>query len=92
MEDYEGRVLSVAEELEVTRSGYQAACEEIAQLKEQLLAMGVLQDQHQLLQQEVGVVTWKGCGQIEGVWSHRRGVVLGCSPSLAPLPTNLHPH
>ena len=65
MEDYEGRVLSVAEELEATRAGYQGACEEIAQLKEQLLSMGVLQDQQQLLQQEVG-----GCGCAgEGVWS-----------------------
>ncbi len=60
VEDYEGRVLSVAEELEATRSSYQGACEEIAHLKEQLLAMGVLQDQHHLLQQEVGVAQGVG--------------------------------
>lgn len=61
MGGYEGRVQSLAEELEVTRSSYQHACEEIARLKEQLASLDSLQEQQQLLAQEVGVATTMHC-------------------------------
>lgn len=64
VEEYEGRVQSLVEDLEVTGSNYQSACEEIAELKEQLDAAGSLQDQYQFLEQEVGdggvVCKWVG--------------------------------
>ncbi len=51
--EFEGRVQSLAEELEFTRSNYENACQEITDLKDELVALGNVQDQQQLLVQEV---------------------------------------
>ena len=59
---YEGRVQSLAEELEATKSGYTEACEEVTALKEQLASLTSAHDQQHLLVQEVGVAYRKsGC-------------------------------
>lgn len=58
--EFEGRVQSLVEELEFTRSNYKIACKEIAELKEELMSLGNEQEQQQLLVLEVrrvGVVS-----------------------------------
>lgn len=53
VKEYEGRVLSLQEELEFTRSSYSIACQEIIDMKDELVSLGSLQDQQKLLVLEV---------------------------------------
>ena len=57
--EYEGRLQSLQEELELTRSSYDSACQEIMDLKDELASLESVQEQQQLLVLEVrGVVWW----------------------------------
>lgn len=53
VEDYEGRVQSLAQDLEMTKSNYHDACREIAELQEKVEAQESDQQKHQLLLLEV---------------------------------------
>lgn len=56
--EYEGHVQSLEEELEFTRSNYNIACKEITDLKEELITLGSVQDQQQLLVLQVCGRVW----------------------------------
>lgn len=67
VKEYEGRAQSLQEELEFTRSSYGIACQEITDLKDELLSLESVQDQQQLLVLEV-CMRVGGCGPSSSRW------------------------
>lgn len=70
--EYEGRMQSLQEELEFTKSSYNSACQEIMDLKDEVASLESVQEQQQLLVLEVR--SWSGVGVAAtgvgyGVWS-----------------------
>jgi hypothetical protein len=53
LQGYEGRIQSLEEELELTKSSYSMACQEIVDLKDELGSLESVQEQQQLLVHEV---------------------------------------